>query len=65
VILISVGAHLFSQTGKIIESVTRYDNLPQCDAVDNLNTLTCTVDITLEKDLEGPVFVYYELKNFY
>ena len=65
VILFSVGAHLFSQTNKIIESVTRYDNIADCESVDNMNKFTCTVDITLTEKLEGPVYIYYELKNFY
>lgn len=36
----------------------RYDNKCTIDE-------TCTIDININKDVEGPVFFYYELNNFY
>ena len=40
---------------------TRYDN--QC-ALSNAST-ECTIDIVFDEELEGPVYFYYELHNFF
>ena len=66
IILFSVGAHLSSQTGKVIEITKRYDDIDSCAAINNDDFVnSCSVDIKVDSDIGGPVYVYYELKNFY
>lgn len=65
VILFSVGGHLYAETGKINEVVTRYDSEGDCGADSRSITSSCKVTFTVEEDIVGPVYVYYELDNFY
>ena len=66
IILFSVGGHLYAETGKIIEVSQRYDNIETCSKIKKDDfTTTCSVDITIDAAIAGPVYVYYELKNYY
>ena len=62
IILLSIGIHLFSESSKIKEVVTRYD--AELDCADETKP-QCTVNINVPEDLPGQVFVYFELDNFY
>ena len=45
---------------KIVEVRARYDDQPAC-----VVGSACQLKITVPDDMEGPVFFYYELHNFY
>jgi len=50
----------------VVEQTVRYDQLQPVGCMIN-DTTTCqhTVNITIEKDMTAPVFVYYKLTNFF
>lgn len=53
----------------MFESITRYDlecadKLKMPDGSEMHEDDMCTVDIELDKDVDGPVYVYYQLENF-
>jgi hypothetical protein len=60
IIFIIFGVVLITINASIIEIQTEYDNLTQCPLYTN-----CTISFTLEKDMTAPIFVFYELHNFY
>ena len=51
------GFVLYAQADKITEAVVRYDNA--CSSKD------CNVTFTFEGITKGPIYIYYELRNFY
>ena len=46
-------------TKKIWRTSFQYDNV--CTSIGS----TCTVQFTVDENVEGPVFIYYEISNFY
>lgn len=52
---------------RIMELEKRYDNVNECfDKIQDPNGLNCTIDFqTIDSKIEGPVYVYYQLDNFY
>eukprot|EP00828_Plagiopyla_frontata_P048286 TRINITY_DN9204_c0_g1_i1.p2 TRINITY_DN9204_c0_g1~~TRINITY_DN9204_c0_g1_i1.p2 ORF type:complete len:158 (+),score=17.70 TRINITY_DN9204_c0_g1_i1:154-627(+) len=48
-------------SSKITETETKYSNLEQCLVLGQ----PCKVQVTIGKKMEAPVFLYYELENFY
>ena len=78
VVMLSIGAsfiptglYLMSSTNSLFEKTIVYD-APSGTAMDvscsisssNVN-LTCPISVTLTQDVTGPIYVYYELTNFY
>ncbi len=59
--LIGFGVALIAINANIVEVTKRYDNLKACDTIGS----TCTVEFTIDKDMEQPIFFYYEIENFY
>lgn len=50
----------------MIEVSQRYDDLADCSPIKYDDFVSsCTVDIIIDAKIEGPVNIYYELKNFY
>lgn len=39
--------------------------LQQNNAISNLSALTCTITLTIDTDIPGPVYVYYQISNMY
>ncbi|KAL4431552.1 hypothetical protein ABPG74_017257 [Tetrahymena malaccensis] len=68
-IFLVFGIVLVVFTNKILDSKVRYDtkcstiNYPNSDA--GVAPAICTIQFTVTEDMESPVFVYYELTNFY
>ena len=58
ILLIIFGIILCIIDSAIVEVKVRYDN--QCSIGDE-----CTVKVTIPEEMKAPVFVYYELTNFY
>jgi len=46
----------------VVEFSERYDDTTECE--NNIGS-TCSINITLDDDMKEPIFVYYELRNFY
>ena len=59
-IFIIFGVVLITINASIIEVTTQYDDTNLCALNSN-----CTITITIEKDMTAPIFVFYELHNFY
>lgn len=53
-----LGIVLFSMSDNITEMVVDYTD---CDSVNNV----CTLSFEIQEDIEGPVFVYYQLENYF
>ncbi|KAJ8753374.1 hypothetical protein K2173_019773 [Erythroxylum novogranatense] len=74
VVFIPVGLATFSASERVVEIVDRYDI--ECIPPDfrngslqyiqnNQTNKTCIRSLKVSKQMNGPVFVYYELENFY
>ena len=61
IVLVAVGIHIQVQSGKIQEFIVQYDTV--CELGDK----GCKTEpfIDLKEVLEGPLYIYYELDNFY
>ncbi len=51
---------LITINASIIEVTSQYDDTSKCALKTN-----CTITLTLDKDMQAPIFVFYELHNFY
>jgi len=60
-----VGAALLGYSSEIIEVKVRYDDKDPCSQTSWDSPRVCSVSLLLEEDIPGPVYVYYELRNFY
>lgn len=76
VFMIPIGVACLIASKKVVELSSRYDHIPECSGYKDNNRdreqaviqgggLTCTVNFTVERDLRPPVFLYYELENYY
>uniref|UniRef100_A0A6A7G478 ALA-interacting subunit 3-like n=1 Tax=Hirondellea gigas TaxID=1518452 RepID=A0A6A7G478_9CRUS len=67
VIFLPIGASLLVASNKVVELTVRYDNNPDCKlGLDDPKYGTeCAVTLKITEDIELPVFVYYQLDNFY
>jgi len=57
-VFIPIGIVIFAASNSVVEVTERYDL--QCS-----NNTICTVNITITEDMNGPIFFYYQLTNFY
>mmetsp|Transcript_11011 Transcript_11011/g.25822 ORF Transcript_11011/g.25822 Transcript_11011/m.25822 type:complete len:379 (-) Transcript_11011:164-1300(-) len=66
---IILGSLVISDSDKINELSVRYDgansDVADCKIYDSGPSTTCTVEMEVKEDLAAPVYVYYELTNFY
>lgn len=77
---IAIGAACLEASSSVTELSVRYDNMPSCvggssgsqrDAFEAKLAssagagFNCTVTLTADEDMDGPVYVYYELSKFY
>jgi hypothetical protein len=60
-----IGVLLLQASNSIVEYEVRYDNDPACKITANNMEKTCTVEFKVQDKMEGDVYVYYQLKNFY
>lgn len=58
IIFLALGIVLYVMSDKIIEKTQQYDAL--CKGKD-----TCTLDMKIDTKIDGPIYVYYQLDNFY
>jgi hypothetical protein len=62
-VFLAIGIALLIIAGQIMEKSGRYDDSANCQSIPPLNTTKiCTFNFTLDKTMESPVFVYYEIK---
>ena len=77
-IFVPIGAACVAANLNVVEVSARYDNQADCstgffptlaEKANRASTLgvgtSCVVSLTIPKTMKAPVFVYYELKNFY
>ena len=60
VIFIVIGIVIIVLSNQIKEIEIRYDNNPACEIGKK-----CDINFVIEDEMEGDVFVYYRMKNFY
>ena len=60
IILIVIGVIILREANSILEYSVRYDNDTSC-----YNKATCRVQLNIGEDMQPPIFVFYELHNFY
>jgi hypothetical protein len=69
VLFIPFGLSVIEASEKNVYQRERYDNLVGCEvtSADDMGTLPkiCTMSITLDHDMNAPVYFYYEIDNFY
>mmetsp|Transcript_4918 Transcript_4918/g.9208 ORF Transcript_4918/g.9208 Transcript_4918/m.9208 type:complete len:288 (-) Transcript_4918:737-1600(-) len=59
---IGIGLFLYDEAHEVVEVYKRYDDL--CD-LNWENPKECEVTVDIHEDLDSPVFLYYELTDFY
>jgi hypothetical protein len=62
IIFVSVGPAIVAQSNSLYDEGIIYGGT---GAIGCSIDSTCTIDFTLSKDVDGPLYVYYELTNFY
>lgn len=63
VIFLAIGVVLYVMSDQIYEETIVYDN--ECYSYLRREDATCDLEIEVREDVEGPVYVYYQLDNFY
>lgn len=69
IIFMPIGIVLRDASSNVVQKSIRYDNIADCevsysDTYENLPKV-CDVSFTLEKDMNAPIYFYYELHNYY
>jgi len=62
VLFLSLGVTLYVMSEKIDGAIIQYDG---CADNPSGETIVCTKGFTLSSDIQAPVYVYYQLDNFY
>ena len=68
IIFLTLGITLYIMSDKIQGSIKQYDNAysePLLIPFNTTNTNNCTVVLDIDADIKGPIYVYYQLENFY
>jgi len=66
----AIGILLLVMSNNIYENVARYDESTVCEKIEDSSSSvkwgnTCYVTIDILEKVEGPVYIYYQLDNFY
>lgn len=68
-IFIPIGAIIYVQSTRLLSTPRlRYDDVERCNVGPTSNSSfvrTCTISLEIKEDVEGPVYFYYGLVNFY
>mmetsp|Transcript_22592 Transcript_22592/g.40668 ORF Transcript_22592/g.40668 Transcript_22592/m.40668 type:complete len:312 (-) Transcript_22592:43-978(-) len=62
---ISLGIAIIDASNKIVTASKRYDDKGSCEKASKHNTVTCDVVLEVEEDMEGPVYFYVEMRNYF
>lgn len=62
-IFLALGIALYVMSDKISEEVIAYSDDAKC--AESGKGKTCTIEFTIKEPIEAPVYVYYQLDNFY
>jgi hypothetical protein len=65
IIFIIVGSVLLYYSLKIKEHKEQYDDKDDCKDTKHGKTKFCSVTFDVDEDMDGPVYFYYQLDNFY
>jgi len=66
IIFIILGIIILIYSAKITSIVIRYDNNLECmKALNNSENKICEIDFNIKKNIEPPIYIYYQLENFY
>jgi hypothetical protein len=73
VAFVPVGVKLLQISDDVVEMTKTYDSYYENKITSNLDCeideanqgKECTIEFTVEKDMEPPILVYYEIENFY
>jgi hypothetical protein len=63
--LVVVGNVVLKASSELTEVTKQYDNDPNCKILYSGAHAKCDVKLTAPNDMKAPVYVYYELSNFY
>ena len=64
IIFVTFGSVILSYSIEVIEISKRYDDHKECDDTEWDNPQTCTVEFDIDDDMNSPIYIYYELRNF-
>lgn len=69
VVFIPVGITLLEESNNIYEKTIVYDgdgvDTPGCEIRSANEGKKCTINVNIDEDVDGPLYVYYQLENFY
>ena len=66
IIFIILGIIILIYSAKITSIVIRYDSNDDCiNALNNIENKICEITFNLDKKIEPPIYIYYQLENFY
>jgi hypothetical protein len=61
---VSVAGTMITYSNDVVSVHERYDDEPGCDSTTWKTPGQCNVTLELDRDMDEPVFLYYELTNF-
>jgi hypothetical protein len=68
IIFTPVGVSLVAQSDEIYEKSIKYDGSGvdvDCKITEKNEGKLCNISFTLDEDVDAPIYVYYELENYY
>jgi len=68
IIFVPVGVTLLQKSAALYESTITYDgsgSIGSCSISESNQGRNCYVTFTMTRDVTGPLYIYYELQNFY
>jgi hypothetical protein len=68
ILILPLGGHFKEESASVYQNIIQYDG-PEgdfdCSISERNAGKACTATFTFDQDVEGPLYVYYQLKNFY
>lgn len=68
IVFIAIGALVLEDSNTVVEHVKQYDGAGTSNSLKDCkynNEASCTITFTIDEKMEAPVYLYYELTNFY
>ena len=65
IVFLTLGIALYVMSDNVIEATVAYSETTYCPPVDYANPQPCEVTFKLTEEVPSPIYVYYQLDNFY
>jgi hypothetical protein len=65
ILCLSLGVAIVVESSKIVTASKRYDDKTGCELASKDRTVTCEVELEVDDDMDGPVYFYVEMHNYF